>query len=342
MADFSFDRTNRKKYKERGDYGIRVARPGYDANNCAQNQLIFNSNWPILQITKIIDLDKKSDFDYMYWDVDNSRWLEDADTEGLNIYSASVDSVSVSKNSLVYTLTAESFFNSNHQQKFWRFKYKKYYHGLGYIPFYFKSEEVSGVGHKIILASVDISVDIDYPYTEGALPLISKIGDYGISSSSCFGSRVPGLCSNMFSKLVQCVKTEETSRWLIPYEEGGTEGDKILCWSPFSNAGEIKKGEVNKYEAFLFSAYKCPFFDNGLANSFIREPGNAIDSDPFGNSLYYSRDRFVYMLALTATSRYDDAVAYTNLSQGSIIRDNASLVILRSPMVSPEYEEIEI
>ncbi len=67
-----------------------------------------------------------------------------------------------------------------------------------------------------------------------------------------------------------------------------------------------------------------------------------MDSDPFGNGVYYSRDRYVHMVGLTENSLYDSAVAYTNLSQAPVIRDEASLVILRSPMVSPEYEVVRI
>lgn len=34
-------RPNKKNLKKRADYGVRVARPGYDANTCAQNQLLL-------------------------------------------------------------------------------------------------------------------------------------------------------------------------------------------------------------------------------------------------------------------------------------------------------------
>ena len=48
---------NKENLRNRSDYGVRVARPGYDANNCAQNQLLFNSGWPILQIAAIVKLE---------------------------------------------------------------------------------------------------------------------------------------------------------------------------------------------------------------------------------------------------------------------------------------------
>ena len=343
MAVFSFDKTNKKNLKARGNYGVRVARPGYDAESCAQNQLIFNSNWPILQIAKVIDLDKTPDYSYMAWDVANSKWVDNPNVSGLNAYyTDNVKSLSVSKDNLVYTELVEGFYDNNYQLKYWRYKYKKYNHYLGYAPFFFLSEEVSDVANKVILTSVDISKDIDYPYTEGALPMISKIGDYGITSTSCFNNpRVPGLCSNMFSKLVQAVKTNETCRWL-QQGQWGDGYDRILCWSPFENASQFKAGEVNKFEAFLFTAFKSPFFDENQAWISALVPLQYIDSDPFGNHIYYNRNNSVHMVGLVDDERYGNAVAYTNLSQTSTPRDDASLVILRSPMVSPEYEEVRI
>lgn len=341
MAVLDFDKTNKNNYRNRGDYGVRVARPGFDAENCAQNQLLFNSNWPILQICKVIDLNKKEDFEYKYWDLENEVWVDNPSTSGLSAsYTVSINDVSLSKNSLVYTSGAIGLFNSSYQMKYWRFKYKKYNHGLGYVPFFFKSEEVSGISGKIILTSVDISKDVDYPYTEGALPIISPTRDYGISSTSIFGKNVPGLCSNMFSKLVQAVKTTKTSRWVV----SGNNGDeKKLCWSPFSSADEAVAGVVNRYEAFCFSAYNNPFFDSSVAELFIDTPTSKIRNDVFGEGPYFSREPIVSMLALDdTTSLYNDAMAYSNITTADGMYDDASLVILRSPMVSPEYEEVTI
>lgn len=337
MPALDFSLTNKSNYKNRGDYGIRVARPGFDAENCAQNQLLFNSNWPILQITKVVDLNKNPNYSYMYWDLENEQWVENPDITGLTVsYTVSLSNVSISKNSLVYTAVAEGLFDSDYNLKYWRFKYKKYNHILGYVPFFFKSEEVSNIGDKVILTSVDIAKDIDYPYTDGPLPLLSTSKDYGISSSSIFGSKVPGLSSNMFSKLVQCVKTTETSRWKISEE-------KKLCWSPFKNAGEFKEGEINKYEAFAFSAYKCPFLEAGIAGIFIDFPTNSMNTDPFSNSLYFTRNAVVSMLPITdSSSLYGSAAAYCNVGQTNDMYNDASMVILRSPMVSPEYEEVII
>lgn len=344
MAIFSFDKTNKKNLKARGNYGVRVARPGYDAESCAQNQLIFNSNWPILQIAKVIDLEKKPNAKTAYWDIANRRWVENPDLRGLTKTSFYYDEyistgykvICSGRNSLYYTYDFGAY-ASGYQYKYYYFDSYEYKHNLGYVPFYFVSEEVSSVENKVVLTSVDISKDVDYPYTEGALPLISKIGDYGISSTSCFNNpRVPGLCSNMFSKLVQAVKTNETCRWLQQGQYGDGY-DRILCWSPFNSEDEVKAGKVNEFEAYIFTATKCPFIRPDGGFSFLYSMG--IDSNPFAkNELLYYRDYTVGMIGLT-DDMLADAVAYTNLSQTSTFRDDASLVIFRSPMVSPEYEE---
>ena len=342
MAVFTFDKANSNNYKKRGDYGIRVARPGYDAEKCAQNQLIFNSNWPILQIAKVIDLDKKTSYESIYWDIANKRWVNSIPS-GLSIhYYWSINKDTANKKFLFHTGMAYGHYDSNYNIKYWQFTYKRYAHNLGYVPFFFSSSYISNISNKVILSSIDISKDVDYPYTEGALPMISLPNDYGISSTSLFGKNVPGLSSNMFSKLVQCVKTDETCNWKINSDTGqGIVTDKILCWSPFNNQDAIKAGEVNKFEAFAFSAYKSPFLN--LNNQDMIDYYDGIDNDPFdSNSLYYSMDAYVGVLALQDNSLYNSAVAYSNFSPNAPHRDNASLVILRSPMVSPEYQEIRI
>lgn len=356
MAVFTFDKANSKNYKKRGDYGIRVARPGYDAENCAQNQLIFNSNWPILQITKVIDLGDGRpnegpdaewdpiiyDYDKIYWDLTNHRWTDTLPSGLQSLGYWSINRVSVNKTHLIYSAGAKIFGeyeNNRYVRKFIEFNYLRFYHGLGYPPFYLDSHEVSDLDRKVILTSIDVSKDVDYPYTEGPLPIIKTAKDYGISSSSIFGRKVPGLSSNMFSKLVQCVKTEETCKWEVTSDD---VTDKILCWSPFSKGDEIKAGEVTKFEAYTYSAFKNPFFISGQVDDFLSMDEN-MNSDPFNeNHLYYDRDLVVYMLAMEESSSFGNAVAYTNFSTAASYKDDASMVILRSPMVSPEYEEITI
>lgn len=343
MAVLDFSLTNKPNYKERGDYGVRVARPGYDAEICAQNQLIFNSNWPILQITKVIDINKIEEWEHKYFDMDNGVWVDEIPASATQGGGSAIDGARVSKNYLIYVGSSTNYFDYGDNYHWYiDFKYKKYKHNLGYVPFFFDSKYVSGLDGYVILTSVNIAKDIDYPYTEGALPLLNPIKDYGIKSTSEFGPNVPGLCSNMFSKLVQAVKTTESSRWILEDRTGNFHDEKILCWSPFNEASEFVNGEVNKYEAFVFSAYKCAFLEASLAVTLIN-PDSELDTDLFGDGLYYSMDSVVRMLSIVDTpSIYGQSAAYSNISQSPQLYDDASMVILRSPMVSPEYEEVRI
>lgn len=352
MAVLDFSKTNKPNYKERGDYGVRVARPGYDAEICAQNQLIFNSNWPILQITKVfnIDLDEliaNDELDHIYYDYTNDEWIDAIPPEAT--YSGSGGflgwGIKVSKNYVWVSDGGKAYYvASDNYHAYLDIGYKKFYHGLGYVPFFIMGSMVgaeveyttyAGTG-PVILTSIDISKDIDYPYTEGALPLLNPIKDYGIKSTSEFGPNVPGLCSNMFSKLVQAVKTTKTSRWEVNIGDGV---EKYLCWSPFNSADEVVSGEVNKYEAYMFDAFGSPFVSPGFYSNFYN---TKLNEDIFGEGLYYSIS-IPRMLALTdSPSLYSSAAAYSNIETAPQHYKDASLVILRSPMVSPEYEEVRI
>lgn len=340
---------NKNNLKNRADYGVRVARPGYDANNCAQNQLLFNSGWPILQIAEIMDMSSMA--------TDTVKEYKKT-TAVMNISTGTLISRTVE---LSYPDTApEGYTSSNsyyydpsengdaYKSIFVNRKYVKkpiagtrtsyYYpaessrdgditttitksyvvypvakktHGLGYVPFFMTSEQISDVSGYLVLFSVDIATDVDYPYTERPLELLNPRTDYGVKSSSKFGSRVPGLCSDMFSKLVQAVKTEETSK--------GSGGDMRAIWSPVESAEKATGGELLPYEFYSFI---------GETNS-----GTGIDG-----GVYYRRDWPFYISRYTGASLVD-AWAVSVASFQDTVSTKNSLVVLRSPMVSPEYEE---
>lgn len=346
----SGDILNKMNLKKRSDYGVRVARPGYDANNCAQNQLLFNSGWPILQIAKVIDLSKMvEDTTYrleilINWKDTQDPWspghygvLSDDITEVseppagyTGTYSFIQPTPSLDDGLMVnrkyvrrdlggtatgYTYPNEVWTEGNIEYTkvttCRSMKFGKIQHRLGYTPFFMASEHISGTSGYVVLFSIDITKDVDYPYTEEPLAFLSGTKDYGIKSSSIFGDKIPGLCSNMFSKLVQAVKTQETSadKW------GGV---KAAVWSPVRSAEEGYNGVLAPYEVFAFnSQYK-------------------------GDGGYY-----YYKVAPAAITYYGDEelvfVGYTwAMSAGGVQSVGTpinSLVVLRSPMVSPEYEE---
>lgn len=335
---FDFNTCNKSNYKKRADYGVRVARPGYDANLCEQNQLIFNSNWPIIQITSVINLNKPVQERTVWLSEDlstGSRSWSETEPSGISYYYT---------NDLGYVAMGKNYFwlvikqqngrvGSSPNITYWtKYTYKKFYHGLGYPALFYRSEEVSALTGYVLITSVDMSRDIDYPYTEGATAFLGSLGDYGIKSESIFGSRVPGLCSDMFSKLVQAVKTEETSKATNTAPMAGP-----IIWSPLDKL-ENYQYCLRPYEAIAFNGYNNPFslFDFGNNNTEMAGYG--------GDGPYYVNDGNSLVRAISAqgdgnaSTTVGDGVAFTNKGQGIINCKHSVMVIIRSPMVSPEYE----
>lgn len=150
----------------RRNYGMKIAMPGYDCRTAGDNELLFNSSFPILQIKILASLGTNSD---------NPR---DVDFGGEYL--------------------GEQFGMHVH----------RWYHGLKYPPFFIlldkkyaqsSSEYVVDEnfiytfkynprksGEKVLLCPIDITRDIEYPYT--AKPLVvddyirDHIGHYGFKT----------------------------------------------------------------------------------------------------------------------------------------------------------------
>ena len=341
---------NKTNLKNRSDYGVRVARPGYDANNCAQNQLLFNSGWPILQITEVIKLDDLVEDSFynvrivISWRDTQDPYspghygtLSDTTTEEgeppagytrTETYTepepSILDGLMVNKKyvrrflggqvtSYIYPLDTWTEGNIEYTKRTTCVKRRagKKQHRLGYTPFFAASGNISNTDGYIVLFSVDIAEDVDYPYTEKPLAILGGTRDYGIKSSSIFGSKVPGLCTDMFSKLVQAVKTEKTS------ETGG--GDARAVWSPVKTASEAEDGCLLPYEFYSFL-------------------GQSASNTGIDGGCYYRREVPFYVNKSEGAT-LDDAWAVSVTSYQLPITNKNSLVVLRSPMVSPEYEE---
>lgn len=44
-----------KTMRSRGDYGIKIAKRGYDVQFAKDNELLYNSSFPVLQIVAILN-----------------------------------------------------------------------------------------------------------------------------------------------------------------------------------------------------------------------------------------------------------------------------------------------
>lgn len=341
-------KVNRRNWQERGDYGVRVARPGFDASKCAQNQLLFNSGWSIMQIAAVIDLSK---YQTVHRIVKRTRVekvnLQDISDQHIRVDEQVVDSVGTYQYSYTtpYVQAPSTGYMVNKKYVCWAPNDVTYYgnptstvtegdyqinttvwylegdfcrirHDLDFTPMFIESEYVSNISGYLILFTVDLRKDVDYPYTEEPLPLLSAGGNYGIKSESIFGENVPGLCSNMFSKLVQAVKTEETTQSEVDYRVGwstdpdadtsGTGGSDMLAdfeYLSYHAGGVTSSGEDGGMYMFR---YYYPFYSH--SNAYDLKTVNAVWTDSFQAAVEIA----------------------------------TTLVVLRSPLVSPEYEEITI
>lgn len=330
---------NKPNYKNRSDYGVRVARPGFNAQTCAQNQLLFNSGWAILQIAAVIDFTGASTIEIIQkqtviqkvnkhtYDIEETTTIEVVDSvpagisgtayhDNLTDFSAfSINRKYVRKDTgdgtRYYTNPTyeedDDYFTTTMITYIKKELYQKR-HGQDYTPFFLAGSAVfGGNSNQAIIFTVDIETDVDYPYTEEALPLISAGGDYGIKSESIFGENVPGLCSNMFSKLVQAVKTTDTSTF-----------NGLVFWSPMDKWNADASGVLLPFEFYGFTGDGDKKQDGGQ---------------------YYTRYAPTFISdASPSGAEYKDAYVAGLIGQSGV--SNGVLVVLRSPMVSPEYEEI--
>lgn len=307
-----------KKMKAKGDYGVRVARPGFDASTCADNLLLFNSGWPILQLCALIDMDK--DFEtYTRYQLADGTW-SDTLPSGYNLIATFTESdkpkFGINKKYVRMYVETKDYYDTTYTYEVKGYVYRRKKHYMGYTPFFMPADDVTGTtSNKLLLFSVDIEADVDYPYTEEALPFVSFISDYGMKSSSIFGPKVPGLSTGQFSKLVQAVKTQDTANYVE------SNGNKIPIWSPLADAPATTPSTS---PLLPFEAYGFAIVGETLHTTYDDKDGG-----------YYT-PLFARALSDGGTGL---AYVYSLLGYAASYFPKSSLVILRSPLVTPEYEE---
>lgn len=303
MADILVNEQNLVKRK---DYGIRVARPGYNASYCAENQLLFNSSWPILQIIGVY----KEELLSQNGSVPGSATLISTYTEDYTSYCASdvnfIYTKVITKTYLVVTtyVKVTQIYGAKHN--------------LGYPPLAFKSETLSEESGYIVITNIDISTDADYPYTEAPLGYYGGAGDYGIKSRAYFMHTMPkvgeewgfGINSRISSKMVQSVKTIETA-----VEDGGS---KNIRWRPPVDSDGNEIFGIRDFEYFGFIKYTQDY--------------------PF----YYGKDIYTPRRAIFSPllSPGNENAVIIDPGQSPFGYEPASMVVLRSPMVAPTIVEV--
>lgn len=300
MADYVLNDTNEVNRK---DYGIRVARPGYNALTCADNQLLFNSNWPILQIV----------------DVDKEELLETVGSvsdEAIFLYTEEKSNTPCAVNDTnVVSRQVDDYYFDNDEIKTVSKKYGCK-HTLGYPPLAFSSGDLSEVTGYVVITSINISEDVDYPYTAAPLAYEGASNDYGIKSKAFYNANMPregeksgfGINTNLSSKLVEAVKTLDSAHSYTV----GQDTYKYVTWAP---PKDDDGNFISNFEDFEYFAFA-------------------------GNSGYYDPGYALFFPSGSSISQAECVRAQFGGQSGSTNPALSSLVVLRQPMISPTIVEV--
>ena len=306
---------------ERGDYGVRVARNGFDATTSGDSNLLFNSGWRIIQIVKVISEENKKIIIDETQNIPSSYVFYEKDIMGVGNWNCAVD-----EKWFYLPLEIYEYQDPATTRIYSYRKQYKIYHGLGYCPLFFKSEFCADVPGYYLLTNVDIREDADYPYTSKPSYYDGSSKNYGIKSKSYTRNKIPtagetrgcGINTAIQSKLVMAVKTEKSKAPDYEYEgQAYPVPCPSWCVPQDSNAQTTK---IDDYEAFGFFAYN-------QSGSVYDTEGQPLMEYPVGWSWSGGQGE-----------------RYTLVDQwGAAVTDaRKSLVILRSPMVAPDIEEITL
>lgn len=317
-------RKNTAKLKSRGNYGVRVARPGFDASTCAENQLLFNSGWPILQLRYVVDLEKNGETYTRYEHVSDGVWVDTLPSGYTKQYEYEpVNAVIGANKTYVRLETLSATYFNDDWDSYTQHTYVRAKHRSSFVPFFIPATDVAGEGEKkALIFNVDLQTDVDYPYTEAPTPLLKAPRDYGMKSTSIFGGRVSGLSTGQFSKLVHAVKTETTATYTASSEDGAVVSGKICVWSPLESGYKdaVTENVLEPYECYVFTAN-----DTGEEGGVYYEPeAGRIECYDYTNA--------------SSPGPY----AFVGMGQSLSLHEKQTMVILRSPMVSPEVEELTV
>lgn len=292
---------NESNYINRKDYGVKVARPYYDARSCADNQLLFNSSWPIMQIVGVY----KEELISATGTIPSGATIEMTETEKYSYCAVNSNTAYTRKVQIMYKDSGGSF----------HFIVQMYgcTHNLGYPALAFPSNELSSLNGYVVVTNIDISVDVDYPYTDAPLEYFGGELDYGVKTRAYYRANMPhsgeilgyGINSRLSSKMVQSVKTQETI-------QAGSISNKYIYWAPPKDSSGKTMSGVDQFE----------FYGYGTDD---------------GTDIYYP----VHPLYLPS-GVLSNSAEYVGVFNPQYAADysQTSLVVIRSPMVAPNVVEV--
>lgn len=362
---------NKPKLKSKGDYGVRVAKWGYDANYCTDGQLLFNSNWPIIQIAKMQKIDKEPKLigSTKYPEITAEKPYVLEEEYDRNI--AGVDRKSVYTKAHIRKYSYEDGYDEYGQlitYEFFQCDLYGFTHALGYAPMFFSEQDFNGGDaehNRVVLTNIDIATDVDYPYI--SKPSIGKAysSDYGIKSKAYYASKLPGTGSRrgvgldtaIQSKQIMAVKTQETlaeEGWEHD-EHGQTITDEPSCvyYAPVDSGGKTiipaDQFEYYGYVSNIVAMLRSPedFIAGGGmgGGGGTSENTNVFDALKLNHGDIYFRS-IVFPLPFSdfgtgmTGARLMPADWFYPIAKGNWKKQ--SLVAVRTPMVSPDNVIVEV
>lgn len=218
--------------RSRSDYGLKIAKKGFDVYYANDNQLLYNSSFPVLQIVGYIDPSTQ-------WEV-----VETGSYQWWNPYNGSVSTRwrhnlrkmhGVNHPPMIVPLNPDYFGGSGKQIE-WNSKYV-----YSFNEFYSQAEYNAFIANvdtgKFIIFDVDIETDVEYPYVDDGIDTEwGQTYDYGIKHMLTDDTETTdpnklGLNANIQSLMVVAVKVATSDN---PnenkYEPLGISTDRL---SPF-------------------------------------------------------------------------------------------------------------
>lgn len=244
--DFYMPRTLR----DRSDYGLKIAKRGYDVLYASDNQLLYNSSFPVLQIVEYITNDTQWEIvesgSYTHWNDFNgatsTRWRHSVRRiHGLG------------HPPMVVPLIAEAYERQDNSIS-WNAKYVYYDRDFFTQAEYDAYIAAGAQTGNFVIFNVDIETDVEYPYVDDGID--TQWGeqiDYGIKHilTDDPNTKDPmdlGLNANIQSMLVVAVKVAISSNPTVRiYMPAGIDAEKLapFCFIKSSSTGRWRFGGVS-------------------------------------------------------------------------------------------------
>lgn len=229
------------------DYGIKIARRGYDARYASDNNLLYNSSFPLLSIVDFLQEGAEWEIQetgaYEHWNEFNGTtsqfWKHNVRVAHTLDYAPMVMNLD-SKNTIGEYLSWDTKY----------IYYRRIFQSAGEYNSYISSGSKKP---KLLVIAVNIDRDVEYPYLDDGLPIDwGSQYDYGFKhiltgNPNAASPMDLGINANIQSMMVVAVKIATSDKKDVKlYIPNGISVDKL---SPFcfvqNNDGTWRQGGVS-------------------------------------------------------------------------------------------------